>query len=172
MNISIDEMIRNIDCSIDNCAFEPLQVTYKEKIIVIIDIENIAKKYDIEYNDCTDSCTAIPSISEQTTVCLKMLLFNDTNDQVSKKGKNHMRAINYTNVRENLKSYCDLINDDSETIIVTRKNNRNIVMISEDAYNNMLENMYLRQSKTNYDRLLAAKDEVESGLSSLQTIEL
>jgi len=52
-----------------------------------------------------------------------------------------MIAVNYTNVRENLKTYCDKVNDDDETVIITRKDNRNVVLISQDEYNNMLENI-------------------------------
>ena len=50
-------------------------------------------------------------------------------------------AVNYTNIRENLKSYCDKVNDEDETIIITRKDNRNVVLISQNEYNNMLENI-------------------------------
>jgi len=52
-----------------------------------------------------------------------------------------MIAVNYTNVRENLKTYCDKVNDDDETVIITRKDNKNVVLISQNEYNNMLENI-------------------------------
>ena len=52
-----------------------------------------------------------------------------------------MIAVNYTNVRENLKTYCDKVNDDDETVIITRKDNKNVVLISQNEYNNMLENV-------------------------------
>ena len=51
-----------------------------------------------------------------------------------------MIAVNYTNVRENLKTYCDQVNDNDETVIITRKDNKNVVLISQNEYNNMLEN--------------------------------
>lgn len=44
-------------------------------------------------------------------------------------------AANYTAVRNNLKSYCDMVTDEGETVIVTRKANRNIVMLSMEQYN-------------------------------------
>lgn len=50
-------------------------------------------------------------------------------------------AVNYTNIRENLKTYCDKVNDEEETIIITRKDNKNVVLISQNEYNNMLENI-------------------------------
>ena len=52
-----------------------------------------------------------------------------------------MIAVNYTNIRENLKTYCDQVNDNDETVIITRKDNRNVVLISQNEYNNMLENI-------------------------------
>lgn len=41
-----------------------------------------------------------------------------------------------------------------ESYIITRKNDENIVMMSLDQYNNLMENMHVRNSKSNYDRLL------------------
>jgi len=52
-----------------------------------------------------------------------------------------MIAVNYTNIRENLKTYCDQVNDNNETVIITRKDNKNVVLISQNEYNNMLENI-------------------------------
>ena len=42
----------------------------------------------------------------------------------------------------------DKVSDDFETLIVTHKENKNIVMISEETYNNMIENMYLMGNQT------------------------
>ena len=36
-----------------------------------------------------------------------------------------MFAVNYTNLRDNMKTYMDRVTDDYETMIVTRKDNRN-----------------------------------------------
>ncbi len=77
-----------------------------------------------------------------------------------------MLAINYTTLRENMKSYMDKVTDDCENIIVTRKNNRNVVMMSEDSYNNMLENAHLMGTKENYDWLMQSKAQLESGQCS------
>ena len=52
-----------------------------------------------------------------------------------------MIAVNYSNIRENLKAYCDKVNENNETVIITRKDNKNVVLISQDEYNNMLKNM-------------------------------
>ena len=74
-----------------------------------------------------------------------------------------MLAVNYTNFRENLKDYMDKATDDYETMIVTRKNNKHVVMISEESYNNLMENVYVMGNKSNYDWLMESKEQLESG---------
>lgn len=72
-----------------------------------------------------------------------------------------MLAVNYTNLRDNMKSYMDQITDDYETMIVTRKNNKNVVMMSEEAYNNLMENVYVMGNKANYDWVMESKAQLE-----------
>ena len=72
-----------------------------------------------------------------------------------------MLAINYTNLRDNMKSYMDKVTDDYETMIVTRKNNKNVVMMSEEAYNNLMENIHVMGNKANYDWLMESKAQLE-----------
>ena len=74
-----------------------------------------------------------------------------------------MLAVNYTNLRDNMKSYMDKVTDDYETMIITRKDNKNVVMISEEAYNNLMENVYVMGNKANYDWLMESKAQLESG---------
>ncbi len=46
---------------------------------------------------------------------------------------------NYTNLRDNLKSYCDKVWDEKETLIISRKNAKNVVLISLDEYNELIK---------------------------------
>lgn len=48
-------------------------------------------------------------------------------------------------------------------MIVTRKNNKNVVMISEESYNNLMENAYVMGNKANYDWLMESKAQLEKG---------
>ena len=48
-----------------------------------------------------------------------------------------MLAVNYSTSRNNLKDYCDQASDHQETIIITRKNEKNIVLISLEKYNQL-----------------------------------
>ena len=50
-----------------------------------------------------------------------------------------MLAVNYTTIRNNLKSYCDKATDEHETVIVTRKDEKNIVIMSLENYNEMVK---------------------------------
>ena len=45
-----------------------------------------------------------------------------------------MLAANYTALRNNLKDYCDQVCDTKDTLIVTRKADRNVVMMSLERY--------------------------------------
>ena len=46
-----------------------------------------------------------------------------------------MLAVNYSTIRNNLKYYCDKATDSQETVIVTRKDEKNVVIISLEKYN-------------------------------------
>lgn len=81
-----------------------------------------------------------------------------------------MLAVNYTNLRDNMKTYMDRVTDEYETMIVTRKNNKNIVMISEESYNNLMENAYLMGTKANFDWLMESKAQLENGNISIREL--
>ncbi|MDD7148819.1 MAG: type II toxin-antitoxin system Phd/YefM family antitoxin [Lachnospiraceae bacterium] len=81
-----------------------------------------------------------------------------------------MFAVNYTTLRDNMKTYMDRVTDGYETMIVTRKNNKNVVMISEEVYNNLLENAYIMGSRTNYEWLMESKAQLESGNVSVKNL--
>ena len=48
-----------------------------------------------------------------------------------------MLAVNYSTIRNNLKNYCDMATDFHETVIVTRKNEKNVVLMSLEKYNQL-----------------------------------
>ncbi len=49
-----------------------------------------------------------------------------------------MIAVNYSTIRNDLKSYCDKATDLGETIIVTRKGEKNVVILSLEQYNELI----------------------------------
>ncbi|MDU2293823.1 MAG: type II toxin-antitoxin system Phd/YefM family antitoxin [Clostridia bacterium] len=74
-----------------------------------------------------------------------------------------MIAINYSQFRGNMKEHLDQVTDDFETLVVTRKENKNVVVISEESYNNMLENIHVMGNKKNFDWLMESKAQLEAG---------
>lgn len=50
-----------------------------------------------------------------------------------------MLAVNYSTIRNHLKNYCDEVSDNDETVIVTRKEEKNVVILSLDKYNQMMK---------------------------------
>lgn len=74
-----------------------------------------------------------------------------------------MIALNYTQFRDHMKEKMDLATDDYETLIITRKDNKNVVVMSEEAYNNLIENVYLTSNPANYDWLAESKEQLENG---------
>lgn len=81
-----------------------------------------------------------------------------------------MLAVNYTNLRDNMKTYMDKVTDDYETMIVTCKDNKNVVMLSEETYNNLMENVYVMGNKANYDWLMESKAQLENGNFSVKKL--
>ncbi len=82
-----------------------------------------------------------------------------------------MLAMNYTNLRANLKKTFDTVTNDFETVIVTRKNNENVVVMSEAEYNNIQENLFVRSNKEDYERLLKSIESAKKGEVVIRKLE-
>ncbi len=50
-----------------------------------------------------------------------------------------MLAVNYSTIRNKLKNYCDEATDNDQTIIVTRKAEKNVVILSLEKYNRLMK---------------------------------
>jgi len=74
-----------------------------------------------------------------------------------------MKAITYTDARTNLARTIDAVCDDHEPVIITKKNERAVVMMSLDDYEVLQETAYLLRSPTNARRVMEAIDELEAG---------
>lgn len=68
-----------------------------------------------------------------------------------------------SNVLQNFDQTCDNVIQNYEPVIITRDNNKNVVLISQAEYDNLIENIYIRKSKTNYSRLLESIEEAKAG---------
>ncbi|BBB28401.1 type II toxin-antitoxin system Phd/YefM family antitoxin [Neptunomonas japonica] len=74
-----------------------------------------------------------------------------------------MNVISYTAARANLASTMANVCNDHAPIIITRKNEAPVIMISLEDYNAMEETTYLLRSPTNARNLLESIAELETG---------
>jgi antitoxin YefM len=80
-----------------------------------------------------------------------------------------MIATNYTNARQNFAHYCNLTVNDFETVIITRRNDENVVLMSEAEYNNLMENLFIRRDPDEYMRLIESIRKFKAGREKLVT---
>ena len=74
-----------------------------------------------------------------------------------------MRAISYTTARNNLASTMKQVCEDHTPVIVTRKKNEAVIMMSLEDYESLNETAYLMQSPKNAKRLAHSMEELNSG---------
>ncbi len=82
-----------------------------------------------------------------------------------------MLAVNYSTYRNNLKEYCDRVTDDNETVIVTRKGEKNVVVMSLDEYNNMMENLKILKNPAYFIELFQSLQQLRQGGVVVKTME-
>ena len=71
-----------------------------------------------------------------------------------------MKAVNYSELRQNLKNNLDTVTDNEEMLIVHRPKNRSVVMMSLNEYNSLQETLHLTKSKANRQRLEKAVENI------------
>lgn len=64
-----------------------------------------------------------------------------------------MRAVNYSELRQNLKANLDAVSNDDDFLVVHRTKGQSIVMMSLSEFNSLQETLHLAKSKTNRARL-------------------
>ena len=74
-----------------------------------------------------------------------------------------MQAISYTAARENLAATMDRVCEDHDPVIITRKRDQAVVMLSLEDFESLQETAYLLRSPANAKRLQAAIDSLNSG---------
>lgn len=81
-----------------------------------------------------------------------------------------MIALSSSKVRSNFKEICDKVITDVESIIVTRTRGENVVMMSEDEYNNIMENFRIFSNPEIYNKIKNGIDQLEQGKSQIQEL--
>jgi antitoxin YefM len=74
-----------------------------------------------------------------------------------------MRAISYSEARENLKSVIDQVVADHAPVAITRQRGEGAVLVSESDWASIEETLYLLRSPKNAARLLEAVRGLEAG---------
>jgi antitoxin YefM len=77
----------------------------------------------------------------------------------------------YTSLRENLASVMDRVVNDREVVIIRRKGDQKVAMISADELSSLLETAHLLRSPKNAQRLLDAMASVKQGKAKTQPLE-
>lgn len=82
-----------------------------------------------------------------------------------------MRTANYTDLRNNLKSYLDSVINNSEPLIVSRQSGTSVIVIPLDEYNAIKETEYIMASPEMVSRLKEGEKEVRKGKGKTIAIE-
>jgi len=82
-----------------------------------------------------------------------------------------MKAVSYTAVRSNLAKTMEHICDDHEPVVITRKNERSVVMLSLEDYESLEETAYLLRSPKNTRRLIESISQLENGIGSQRELK-
>jgi antitoxin YefM len=74
-----------------------------------------------------------------------------------------MEVISYTNARSNLAKTMEKVCEDHDPVIITRRNEDSVVMMSLEDFQALEETAYLLRSPKNARRLLESIGQLESG---------
>jgi len=83
-----------------------------------------------------------------------------------------MEAISYTNARSNLAKTMEKVCEDHDVVIITRRNESSVVMMSLEDFQALEETAYLLRSPKNARRLLASIAQLESNGGTEQELSL
>jgi len=73
-----------------------------------------------------------------------------------------MLTLDYSQFKENMKLYFDMVTEHSESILIEGKDNKNVVVLSEEIYNNLIENIHVFGNNYNYEWLMESKAQLEN----------
>lgn len=79
-----------------------------------------------------------------------------------------MLAVNYSTIRSKLKDYCDKATEENEAVIVTRKGEKNVVLISLEQYNEFLK---MQRNQEYLGKIDKSIKQIEKGKVVRKTIE-
>ena len=81
------------------------------------------------------------------------------------------RVLNYSEVRQHLKSVLDTVVEDRIAVVIRRKSGEPVIMMAKSEHDAMMETYHLLRSPRNADRLREAIAEVQAGDVIAATLE-
>lgn len=82
-----------------------------------------------------------------------------------------MEATTYSNFRKNLKDYMEQVNDNSDSLIVTSKDEKNVVVMAKSDYDNLMENLYLMSNEANREHINESMEQLKEGNYTTLSLE-
>ena len=81
-----------------------------------------------------------------------------------------LRIVNYSDLRKNLKDYLDAVYQDRQALVVTRRGDEHVVVISMDEYRSLAETEYLLSEEANARHLRDSLGDARSGGATPRTL--
>lgn len=74
-----------------------------------------------------------------------------------------MRIISFSDARNRLKAVLDTVVNDADTTVITRRDSEDVVVMSLDYYNSLMETVYLLRSPENANHLAKSIAQYKAG---------
>ena len=74
-----------------------------------------------------------------------------------------MRVVNFTDVRNSLKTVIDQVVEDADFTVISRRDAPDAVIMSLDTFNSMMETSYLLKSPANASHLAKSLEQYRKG---------
>ncbi len=81
-----------------------------------------------------------------------------------------MKAITYTAARENLAQTIERVCEDHDPVIITKRRDQAVVLMSLEDYQSLEETSYLQRSPRNAKRLREAVEQLRTGKGSAREL--
>ncbi len=82
-----------------------------------------------------------------------------------------MLAVNYSTIRNKLKDYCDEATDNNEIVIVTRKDEKNVVLMSLEQYNEVMRALKNAEYLEKLDKSFKQYEEGKVVVKTMEELE-
>lgn len=74
-----------------------------------------------------------------------------------------MRIVSFTEARNSLKAVLDSVVNDADTVVITRRDSEDAVVMSLDYYNSLMETVHLLRSPANAEHLNRSIEQFKAG---------